>query len=154
MRFTDRQEDGDGLREFRYEGHVPSLHQYLIGGTYWESGDYRFVDQRTGAETAIFTDYPHLSPDGRYIISLYANPYETTADLELYTISGNTVKPLITASFAKWMPVSDPQEIFWNSDGWLYMPVNHTDAYWKEDGSLNDQFQYLRIRPHLQKNVQ
>jgi hypothetical protein len=52
----------------------------------------------------------------------------------------------MSASFKNWMPTVEHGEMFWSIDGYLYLTVNHVNSFWKEDGNLNDECQYLRIK--------
>lgn len=144
--FKDNPTDEDSRQIFSYLGQVPVLNQYLVQGNYYEGSDFQFIDKTTGAETKTFVDLPYVSPDKKHIIAIYSNPYESTADLELYSVNGSKIKNIISASFKNWMPAIDPSEMFWSNDGYLYLNVNHSKAAWQENGKLNNQFQYIRIR--------
>lgn len=147
-------EAAEAMQIFTYVGQIESLNKYLIGGSYWESYDFRFIDKTNGEETNTFVDYPYISPDQKHIICIYANPYESTADIELYTILESKIKLTMIASFKNWMPIVDENwmptnensEIFWSTDGYLYLTVNHVNSFWKENGRLNDINQYIRIK--------
>ncbi|MFD2968562.1 SH3 domain-containing protein [Sphingobacterium bambusae] len=146
VRYADRANAEEDEQYFQYLGQVEFLNQFLINGQYWESLNYRFIDKTSGEETQVFGEYPHISADKKHIICIYANPYDMTADLELYSISGNKINRLMAASFKNWMPNGEQTDMFWAADGYLYTAVNHVNAFWKADGSLNDAFQYVRIK--------
>lgn len=151
--FTDKNVDNDGYQIFEYVGQIAPLNQYLVSGGYWESGDYKMIDKNSGETTQTFIDYPHISPNKKYIISAYTNPYEQYTDLELYRIKGTDIIPIMGAGFMHWMPMEEPKDIFWARDGYLYLAVTHSAAFWKENGNfndLNDTFQYIRIKVDLQ----
>ncbi|MGO1376099.1 MAG: hypothetical protein ACTH7W_01115 [Psychrobacter sp.] len=150
--FTDKNVDNDGYQIFEYVGQIAPLNQYLVSGGYWESGDYKMIDKNSGETTQTFIDYPHISPNKKYIISAYTNPYEQYTDLELYRIKGTDIIPIMSAGFMHWMPMEEPKDIFWARDGYLYLAVTHSAAFWKENGNfndLNDTFQYIRIKVNL-----
>ena len=150
--FTDKNVDNDGYQIFEYVGQIAPLNQYLVSGGYWESGDYKMIDKNSGETTQTFIDYPHISPNKKYIISAYTNPYEQYTDLELYRIKGTDIIPIMGAGFMHWMPMEEPKDIFWARDGYLYLAVTHSAAFWKENGNfndLNDTFQYIRIKVDL-----
>lgn len=146
VEFIDKPHEEESLQEFRYVGQIEFLNQYLINGTYWEGLDYKFIDKKTGEETQSFEEYPHISPDKRHIVCINANPYDTTADMQLYRIIGSKLKHVMNASFKKWMPAIEQEDIFWSTDGYLYLAVNHVNAYWTKEGSLNKNYQYIRIK--------
>lgn len=145
-KYIDNPVDRDDVQIFQYIGQIESLNQYLVRCTYWEGLDYRFIDKTSGEESAVFNEYPYISPDKKNIICIYTNPYERTADLELYSVSDNKITKIIDVSFKNWMPTVNPGEMFWSSDGYLYLTVNHSNSFWTADGYLNDKCQYIRIK--------
>lgn len=146
VKYIDKPDDEENRQVFDYVGQLQFLNKYLIGGSYYEGLDYRFIDKITGEETQVFGDYPNVSADKKHIICIYTNPYDTTADLALYSINNNEVKHIVSASFKYWMPTVEPQEMFWGKDNYLYLAVNHVNSFWKEDGHLNSNCQYIRIK--------
>jgi len=142
----DKPDDETGIQAFNYIGQFEFLNKYLIGGSYYEGLDYKFIDKSTGEETQTFGEYPNISADKKNIICIYTNPYETTADLELYSINDKLIKHTMNASFKNWMPTVEPRKMFWSTDGYLYLTVNHVNSFWKQDGNLNDKCQYIRIK--------
>lgn len=146
VKYIDKPDAEEDLQVFTYVGQIEFLNTYLISGSYWESGDFKFIDKTSGEETNSFVDYPHISPDKKNIICINPNGYEETADLELYSIADNKAKHVMSASFKNWMPALENQDIFWSSDGYLYLTVHNTKSFWKENGDLNDQYQYIRIK--------
>lgn len=144
--FKDNPTDEDDRQIYSYLGQIPVLNQYLVQGNYYEGSDFQFIDKSTGANTQTFGDVPYLSPDKKHIISIYGNPYEQTSDLALYTVNNNKIKEVMSASFKNWMPAIEPGDMFWSKDGYLYLNANHVKAYWQENGHLNSQFQYIRIK--------
>ncbi len=146
VKYIDKPDAEEARQVFQYVGQIEFLNKYVIGGSYWESGDFKFIDKTNGEETNSFVDYPYISPDKKNIICVYANPYETTTDLEFYSVSDNKIKQIMSASFKNWMPTVESGEMFWSSDGYLYLTVNHVNSFWKVDGNLNDKCQYIRIK--------
>jgi len=143
-KFIDKPDAEENREEYKYVGQIDFLNEYVITGSYWESSDYKLIDKNTGEQTSSFGEYPFISPDKKHVISIYANPYESTADLELYAINkNNKIDPVLNVSFKNWMPSED---LFWSTDNYLYVAVNGTSAYWTADGRLNNNYQYLRIK--------
>lgn len=138
--------DETSMQVFNYIGQFGFLNKFLIGGSYYEGLDYKFIDKTSGEETQTFGEYPNISADKKHIICIYTNPYETTADLELYSIDDNQINHVMSASFKNWMPTFGQGEMFWSTDGYLYLTVNHVNSFWKQDGNLNDKCQYIRIK--------
>ena len=149
VKFVDKDNGDDGDERFDYIGSIDFLNQHVIEGNYWESSNYKMIDKNSGEMTQTFIDYPHISPNKKYIISAYTNPYEQYTDLELYKIEGTDIIQIMGAGFMHWMSTVEPENIFWARDGYLYLAVNHSAAFWKEDGHINDEFQYIRIKVDL-----
>jgi len=113
---------------------------------YYENNTYLLFDKTTCQHTINFGELPFISPNKKYIVTLRANPYTDNADVELFKLSGNNnIKHIITLSFCNWMPEVG-NSIFWSKDGYLYVPVNHPDKYWLEDGYINKEFEYIRMK--------
>lgn len=148
LTLVDIDSDDDG-ETYRYIGQIDALDQHLVEVLRWESQNYQMIGQVEGFLTQEFSAYPYLSPNKRYIISAYANPYEGHTDLGLYEVKGRDITPIMSAGYTNWMPAIEPEDIFWARDGYLYLAVTHSAAFWKADGSLNDKFQYIRIRIDL-----
>lgn len=146
VKYIDEPDAEENRQEFEYKGQVNFLNQYLIYCSYYESHDYQFIDKTTGKVTMTFGEFPFIAPDQNNIICIYANPYESSADLELYSIKDNQIKLILNVSFKRWMPMSEPSQMFWSTDGYLYVAVNHIQSFWNEDGNLNSKGQYIRIK--------
>lgn len=142
-RLIDKPNAEENRVEYEYIGQINFLNKYLVQGSYYESSDYNFFDKTTGELSQSFGEYPVISPDQKNIICIYANPYEDTGDLELYAINNGKIDQILGVSFNHWMPGKD---IFWGSDNYLYLTATPTASFWREDGNLNDKFQYLRIK--------
>ena len=142
----DRITDGDDQVEYGYLGHIDILDAFVVSGSFYEMYRVFLFNRTTGEQMGAFDEFPHLSADKNYILTLAANPYETTGDLALYRVEGTSIQLLFTIGFTHWMPESGDRG-FWGKDGNFYTPVNHKDVFWKENGMLNDHFQYLRIHP-------
>lgn len=143
-RFVDKPDAEEDRQEYTYTGQIPLLNAYVVAGTYWESIDYKLINKETGKEIQATYDYPHISPDGKFLVSIYSNVYSTTADFEIYSIANNKIKLIMGASFGNWM-ASGNDEMFWGADGFLYVPIVHSAAFWNENGDLNNQYQCVRI---------
>lgn len=140
--------DNDSEASFEYRGQIDFLKQHLVYGQFWESSSYTMFDTITGEVTQDFIDYPYISPNQKYIIAVYANPYEDQhTDLELYRIQNKKIIPILSAGFKNWMPAAtESKDIFWARDGYLYLAVTHSAVFWTGDGSLNKEYQYIRIK--------
>ena len=150
VKLIDIDTDDDGRASFEYIGQINALNQHLIFGQFWEISGYTMIDKTNGKQTQGVVGFPYLSPDKKHIIAVYADPYgEQHTNLELYGIKNKQIVPILNAEFKNWMPATEPEDIFWARDGYLYLAVTHSAAFWKTDGSLNDKFQYIRIKVDL-----
>jgi hypothetical protein len=141
LTFIDDTTDTEMHRTFTYEGRLPVINQFVVLGTYYEDYGYMLIDMNTGNTTATYQAFPLISPDKKYIISLYANFYDgESGELSIEKIEGDgAIIPLLNAGFTNWMP----QETFFGTDGYLYASISHPSQYLRADG---DARQYLRIK--------
>lgn len=137
----------ESMKVYNYVGHVSLMDAYLLAIGYYEAGEYMLYGADNGKEIVSFNDYPYISPDGKHIVSIYANPYDLSSDFQLYKVeSGQKVRKELDASFSKWMVALEPQEVFWLDSSTLVVKVLHAQAFWDEDGGLNNDYQYLKIK--------
>lgn len=125
-----------------YMGYIDFLNQYLIMFSYYEGTDFEFVNIINGKTTRVFDGYPYIMSDSNNVICLEDNPYEFTADFEIYSIKGKDIEHVTSMSFKYWMSYDK----FVSSDGYLYVSVNHITSYWNKNGGLNDERQYIRLK--------
>ncbi|MEC4003872.1 hypothetical protein OX283_004325 [Flavobacterium sp. SUN052] len=142
--YVDKDPFDETKQEFTYLGQIKFLNVYLVYGLYWEDLDYKFVSKIDGKEIQSFVDFPYISQNKKLIMSVYADPYATEAQLELLSLIKNKPQTIFYASFKNWMP-APAQEMFWGSDGSFYLPILYSTEYWKKDGSCNDNFSYIKI---------
>ena len=136
----------ENLKVYKYIGHIDLLNAYLLTIDYYEGTEYMLYNAGTGKELISFNDYPYISPDGKYIVSVYTNPYDQTTDFQLYTITNNQkIRRELETSFSNWMVALEPQEVFWKNNSTLVMKVLHAKAFWNENGDLNKNYQYLEM---------
>ncbi len=145
--FTDLPSEEETHRIYEYIGQINWLNAYVVYGMYWEDYDFTLIDKTSGERTSTFVDFPNISADKKKIICLGANVYENTADLDFYIIDNKKIVQKMNAGFKNWMPAGEYTDMFWSNDGYFYLPVVATNNFWKPDGSLNDQWQYIRIKP-------
>jgi hypothetical protein len=145
--FTDLPSEEETNRIYEYIGQINWLNAYVDYVMYWEYYDFTLIDKTSGEATTTFVDFPNISADKKNIICLGANVYENTADLDFYIIENKKIVQKMNTGFKHWMPAGENTDMFWSNDGYFYLPVVSTNHYWKPDGSLNDQWQYLRIKP-------
>lgn len=144
--------DNPGMEEdeaiFEYVGEIASLGLVLVSGTYWENNNYKLVNVKNGI-THTFSGYPYISSDLKYVVSFAIDPYDQSVDFELFKVhkSSETIffKEKLIVGFTNWMPTFSENQIFFGGEYNIYVPVNHSEAYWDEYGAIKDAYQYLRI---------
>jgi hypothetical protein len=143
-RYTDNasKDESDNYTKYTYIGQISFLNKYVLYGQYWESHDYNLIDKKTGIIAATFSDYPYISSDKKYIISILGNVYTDTAELAICKINESAITDIISANFKNWVPViSDKNAMFWGTNGCFYVPVAQSRVY----NEKNVDFQYLKI---------
>ncbi len=146
LTFTDKDIDNELESRYFYRGHYDFLNAFAVEGNYWESSDVRLFDRKDGHLIVECGDYPLFSIDKKYLLTLHADPYESTGDLQLFHVKQGKVSPLFFISFKEWMPTWKPELMFWGKDGCIYTAANHVNGYWGEEGSLSDRSQFIRIK--------
>lgn len=146
LTFTDKDIDNESEARYSYMGHYDFLNAFAVAGNYWESADVRLFDRKDGHLIVECGDYPFFSVDKKYLMTLHADPYESTGDLQLFHVKQGKVSPLISVSFKEWMPSWKEELLFWGKDGHIYAAANHVNGYWGEDGSLSERSQFIRIK--------
>ncbi|MDR2269288.1 MAG: SH3 domain-containing protein [Sphingobacterium sp.] len=146
LTFTDKDIDNELESSYSYMGHYDFLNAYAIAGNYWESADVRLFDKNDGHLIVECGDYPFFSADKKYLMTLHADPYESTGDLQLFHVKQGKVSPMFSASFKEWMPSWKEELLFWGKDGHIYAAANHVDGYWGEEGALSERSQFIRIK--------
>jgi len=145
--FTDLPSEEETHRMYEYIGEITVLNSFVVYGMYWEDYDYKLIEKTSGEEIKVFVDFPNISADKQKILCLGANVYENTADLDFYTIDKKKIVQKMNAAFKYWMPAGEVTDMFWSTDGYFYLPIVAAANYWKTNGDLNDQWQYIRIKP-------
>ena len=138
----------DNRIEHTYIGEIPFLNQYLISTTYYEGWDYTLIDKTTGKKFTL-ADYPYITPDRQYFMTLLDNVYEGVAEFSLYSIDEtNKIKQVFSTIFTQWALVldeKDREQVFMGSDGNLYAKVIYISVRWDQKGHYNPRGQYICI---------
>lgn len=142
MILTDKQTGDDGMEVFEYLGQFVFLKAFLVRVQYWESMEYKLWSKSNGTSMGLFPSIPLISPDKKKIITISADGYENDSGLEIFSIPGK-FKSLLAVRFHNWIPGAD-DEIFWASDGMIYLPVRFTDKSIQEDNRTVQDL-YIRI---------
>lgn len=144
---TDNLSDGENHKEYSYVGQVKALNAYLISGIYWEDWNYFFVDKNGGRTVQTFANFPYLSADERYIVSVDVDSFEGAAYIDLYEVSNKRyIDPMIGMYIKNWIPMGN-DKMYWSTDSYLYMAVLSNRDYWAAEGNYSGLDQYIRLRP-------
>ncbi|WP_433901802.1 hypothetical protein [Sphingobacterium puteale] len=146
LTFTDKDIDNELESRYSYMGHYDFLNAFAVAGNYWESADVRLFDRQDGHLIVECGDYPFFSADKKYLMTLHADPYESTGDLQVFHVKQGKVIPMLSVSFKEWMPTWKEELMFWGKDGYIYTAANHVNGYWGEEGSLSERSQFIRIK--------
>lgn len=131
---------------YKYIGHIPSLHKYVLQMQYWESVEYSLIDKTTGLEAARLAEYPHVSPDGKHLLVVDDDVYKEYPEIELYKINGDMITPIVNLVFAFWEPNEEVEKAFWGQDGYFYLSIIPKNHHYVYDDRENVKTQYLRIK--------
>lgn len=143
--------DGDSYTEYTYLGQVQALNAYLIRGAYYESGDSFLIDKVSGERIASFNDYPYISPDKKYIVDIWTNPYEDYTEFAIFKIGeDNKIEEAYSYGFSKWVlqyicddAYNCRHEIYWGNDNAIYVRVQSLNL----SGMEGDEYgQYVRVK--------
>lgn len=144
---TDNLSDGENHKEYSYVGQVKALNAYLISGIYWEDWNYFFIDKQAGRTIQTFANFPYLSADERFIVSVDVDSFEGAAYIDLYEVSDKRyIDPMIGMYIKNWIPLGK-DKIYWSTDNYLYMAVLSNQDYWAAEGNYTGLDQYIRLRP-------
>ncbi|MFJ1438131.1 SH3 domain-containing protein [Capnocytophaga canimorsus] len=145
----DDDTDGDDFLIYTYEGEIEGLQKHVIFVSSFSTVGYILFDKRNGKRKE-FSGFPHLSPDKKQMISLSPLIHELVSNIEFFEVDENKeIRGTYTLWFKNWKPYFYMVEgLFWATDGYFYMPVNHKAVYWDyKSGDYNTQnCQYIRIK--------
>ncbi|WP_452223020.1 hypothetical protein [Lacinutrix chionoecetis] len=128
-----------------YYGDVDFLNQYVMYHVYPEAEDafYSFIDRTSGKETAIFPEFPHVTPDKKRIISFVYNVYDEQFFIEIYNInSDNSITLSHAFNFIHWLKTYQ-NEIKWIVNDEFAIEIVNKNIW---NGSDVKSPQYLKIK--------
>ena len=132
-------------KHYTYVGQIPFLDLYLVKGSYWEHSDFILIDKNTGEKVLSIGDFPNISGDQQFIISLKANVYESETSLELYQIINGELYCKLRTSFRDWMPIFEKDQMFWNGDSQFFIPVIKSQHYFNKIRNVKNDYRYIRL---------
>ncbi|WP_299219253.1 hypothetical protein [uncultured Aquimarina sp.] len=145
--FVDNTEYLESTESYEYIGFLKSFDYYLIEGSYFEEGDFFFVDQNNGEIKSRFPNYPHISPDKKTIICFYFNPYNNSSEFFVYKIDNKnqiTLKHQVEIGF--WAQNYENTEILWTSNTSFLVKATPIATMWKSSGNHNESYQNIHIK--------
>ena len=142
--YTDHKTDDITYQEYEYFGQIDFLDVYMIEYVYSESSGFMFISKADGSEIESFEEYPFISKDKRYIVTIKPDAYEHTAQIAIYKIENKRISLITIDNFEKWTPLYEEQ-IFWSGrDNSLYIPALHIDLH-KLTKDMSNHSQYIRL---------
>ena len=146
QRTYENENDENGV-EYEYVGQIPAINKYVIRAIYWESLEYILIDRTSGEESIRPHEFPHLSPDGKYLIVFDDDVFKFHPEVELYSVNEATIEPIVNLAFANWsLPEAPESSGFWGKDGYFYIPVIHRNYFDFYGNEIKDKIQYMRIK--------
>ncbi|AXT55681.1 hypothetical protein D1815_07915 [Aquimarina sp. AD1] len=139
----------ESTESYEYIGFLESFNYHLIAGSYFEEGDFFFVDQNNGEIKTRFPNYPHISPDKKTIICFYFNPYNHRSEFFIYTIDNKnqiTLKRIIEIVY--WGQNMENTEILWTSNLSFLVKATPIATMWESSGNYNKSYQNIHIKIH------
>lgn len=97
---------------------IDRINCYMIFGGYYEAHRFLLYDRDYGECKASLIGYPCISPNNKYIVSFYDNPYgDGGGEFEVYSITSSGPYKLVKSfSFTNWRPFEEPIEFAWIND--------------------------------------
>lgn len=129
--------------EYNYKGFIDFLDAYMIEYVYWETSGFMLIDRKTGEELDSFEEYPYISKDKSNIVVVRQDPYEMSANLAVFELKGNEIKPIVSDNFELWVPYFE-KSMFWADNNSMYIPVIHINAY-AANTDLKKACQYIKL---------
>lgn len=142
---NENENEEDGV-EYEYIGQIPAINKYVIRATYWESLEYILIDRTSGEESIRPHEFPHLSPDGKFLIVFDDDVFKSHPEVELYTVNETTIEPIVNLAFANWTLPEGAESGFWGKDGYFYISVIHRNYFDVYGNEIKDKVQYMRIK--------
>ncbi len=107
---SENENEEDGV-SYEYIGQIPAINKYVIRAIYWESMEYILIDRTSGEESIRPHEFPHLSPDGKYLIVFDDDVFKFHPEVELYSVDGTSIEPIVNLAFANWSLPEAPEWI-------------------------------------------
>lgn len=153
LELKDNLADNETHKEYTYLGQIKPLNMYLISGSYWEDWAYMLFDKKNGDMVQSFIGIPYLSADKQYMVSMDIDSFDGVASIALYAVTSDPttsrmyVDPVVEMYIKSWIPLTVKDNMYWSTDGYLYMPVVSNSNYWAADNNFYGLDQYIRLKP-------
>lgn len=152
VKLADVQE-GEKEESYYYLGQYPTIHKFVVAGSYNESSDVFFVDGISGEIIRdSFSNFPYLSENKQFAVCLSIDDADDRGDIGLYAIKKDSVIYMAGSHFQYWMPALNSTRFFWGNDNcfyFLFVPYGaypETDNYEKGIKAPNPIYKYARIK--------
>jgi len=147
---VDPKESLEGMREYTYLGMWRELGIHAVFKAGFEHLESYLFDQNTGELLSISTDFPVVSPDGRYIVDIWGNPYDEQAEFILKKRNETgKIENLYSCYFPRWVPAlanyGSFEDYFFGEDGCLYIRIISSELAGTGINKNEMVWQYIRI---------
>ena len=106
-----------------YSGELKALDKYLVT-EYFEYPSVYTVDKKTGEKAPFSNEAPHISPDGKYVVSLYEEfSYEEESTCAFQVFKLNDPEDFLTVRFKTWLLAETLDQAFWISNNEIVLKV-------------------------------
>lgn len=145
--------DNENHKEYAYLGQIKPLDMYLISATFWEDWNYTLFDKNKGKKAQSFIGVPYLSADHKHIVCMEVDSFEGVANIGLYAVSSDEqtsekyIDPVVEMYVKSWIPITTKDNMYWSTDGYLYIPVVYNSNYWEAENNYTGLDQYIRLKP-------
>ncbi|WP_291869567.1 SH3 domain-containing protein [Maribacter sp.] len=128
----------DYREEYSFKGFIRPLKCYLIQGSYWESGDYFLVNQKTGSQSSALVGIPSLSIKIQYLVSITNDIYEERTIMQIFELKNDKLIPRFQYGFTQW---SYDNELIWLSSNEFLIAAraNRDKTVWRNENFDNNE---------------
>ncbi|WP_165750568.1 hypothetical protein [Cellulophaga sp. Z1A5H] len=135
---------------YSYIGEMECFDSYLVE-TFFEQPSHLLVNKKNGSKTEISSGIPNYSPNGIFLLDIFANTatyqHNESAYLSLSRKNkNNKLEGIIWVSFKSWAPSSNYKDYFWISENEIVFKVFPIRKYIEEPDQNLLKSQYLKLK--------
>lgn len=148
------EESFEGVAEYTYLGKWDALNLHGVHKSGYEHLESYLYDADTGKKVLTSTTFFVVSPDGKYIVDMWGNPYESGTEFALNKRDSSGKIGLVSSwFFSKWVPAlsyhGSLDDYYFGGDGALYVRVISSGLAGTFMNENQGVWQYVRIRLNI-----